>query len=252
MPALFWLAPCLRRYSVTVTDLRSPRPSRLASLLGLLPATILTVACGTGPAQGQSQSSDLTSRLISDATQTAESVVATVSERLGVTLPTPAPLSNTVAPAPVESAPAPPRARRRPAPALPSAPEAVAAAPVAVVEEVLAPPVEPAPQPVATPVVAKPEDTTVYTSANVDVAPPRSPSPSKLRPWRADTALPGPSVEVTVARDGSVEKVRMLAAQQLSDMMILSHVKSWQFEPAQRDGETVRYRILLADPLVAP
>jgi outer membrane biosynthesis protein TonB len=223
-------------------------------MLALLSATILTAACGTGPAQGQSQSSDLTSRLISDATQTAESVVATVSERLGVKLPTPAPLSDTVVPAPVEKTPAAAPARRRPARALPSpVTEAVIVPPVAPVQEVQAPPAEPQPEPVPTPVITRLEDTTVvYTSANAEVAPPRSPSPTPLRPWRADSSLPGPSVEVTVASDGSVEKVRMFAVGRLSDMMILSHIKSWRFEPAQRDGEAVRYRILLADPLVAP
>jgi hypothetical protein len=180
-------------------------------------------------------------------------VVATVSERLGVTLPTPAPLSDTVVPAPVEKAPAARSARPRTARALLGpATDVVAAPPVAPVEEVHAPPTEPEPEAVPAPVIARLEDATVYTSANADVAPPRSPSPSPLRPWRADSAEPGPSVEVTVASDGSVEKVRMLAAGRLSDMMILSHIKSWRFEPAQRDGEAVRYRILLADPVVAP
>jgi outer membrane biosynthesis protein TonB len=76
--------------------------------------------------------------------------------------------------------------------------------------------------------------------------------PSLIRPWRVNQAEPGPSVEVTVARDGTVERVRMLSATRLADMMLLSHVKAWRFQPAVRAGEAVRYRVRLDDPVVAP
>jgi hypothetical protein len=44
----------------------------------------------------------------------------------------------------------------------------------------------------------------------------------------------------------------MLSATRLADMMLLSHVKSWRFEPAMREGTPVRYRVMLNDPVVAP
>ena len=115
------------------------------------------------------------------------------------------------------------------------------------------PKANPAPVPVdeavEEPEVAEPLDYTVYSSADGDVVPPTPPVASGIRPWRLKA---GPAVEVTVASDGSVEKVRVLGATRMSDAMVLSHVKAWKFAPALRAGDPVRYRMLLDDPVVAP
>jgi hypothetical protein len=55
----------------------------------------------------------------------------------------------------------------------------------------------------------------------------------------------------TVAHDGTAEKVRMLSARRFSDAAILSQIKTWRFTPTLRDGEPVRYRVLLHDPAEA-
>jgi len=99
------------------------------------------------------------------------------------------------------------------------------------------------------PEVAEPVDYTVYSSADTDVVPPTPPVASGIRPWRIKE---GPAVEVTVASDGTVEKVRVLGATRMSDAGVLSHVKAWQFAPALRAGNPVRYRMLLEDPVMAP
>jgi len=54
------------------------------------------------------------------------------------------------------------------------------------------------------------------------------------------------SVEVIVNARGAVERVRMLGTpQRIPDIMLLSRVKEWLFDPATRDGAAVRYRMIL-------
>jgi outer membrane biosynthesis protein TonB len=218
---------------------------RLLGAGNLLAASLLT-ACGNVQSKEPSQSPDLATRLLSDAANTAESVVSAVNERLGV--PATAPVPPTPAPA-VEEPPV-----RRPRPA----PVAKAPAPVAAVTPVVPAVVrtsapDPAPAPieeaVEEPEVAEPLDYTVYSSADADVVPPTPPVASDIRPWRIKA---GPAVEVTVASDGTVEKVRVLGTTRMSDAMVLSHVKAWKFAPALRAGDPVRYRLLLDDPVIAP
>jgi hypothetical protein len=102
------------------------------------------------------------------------------------------------------------------------------------------------------PVPVRAEDPVLYSNANPDVEPPKAPVPSTLKPWRPDASTRGPAVDVTVASDGSVEKVRLVSGARLADMMLLSHIKAWRFEPAVRDGAPVRYQLRLEDPVVAP
>jgi outer membrane biosynthesis protein TonB len=211
---------------------------------------LVAAGCVSGGSQGQSDPG----KLLSDAAQRAGTMADAVSERLGAAWPTPAPLSDvaTVAAPPVEE-PRPARRAVRTARPAPLASSEVAPAPVV---EAAAPepaaPIDLVEAVVPVPVKAREDDNTVYTPADSDVSPPRSPVPSLIRPWRANQAEPGPSVEVTVARDGTVERVRMLSATRLADMMLLSHVKAWRFQPAVRAGEAVRYRVRLDDPVVAP
>jgi len=213
---------------------------------GTLLVASLVTGCGNVQTKERSQSPDLATRLLSDAANTADSVVAAVSESLGAPVTEPAP--TTPAPAVEE----PPVRRPRPAPAAKaSAPAAAVAAVVASVVET--PKAKPAPvlvdEVVEEPEVAEPLDYTVYSSADADVVPPTPPVASGIRPWRLKA---GPAVEVTVASDGTVEKVRVLGSTRMSDAMVLSHVKAWKFVPALRAGDPVRYRMLLDDPVVAP
>jgi hypothetical protein len=184
-----------------------------------------------------------------------------VSEQFGVTLG-PAEPEKTEKDKVEETTPPPrPRARR---PAAAVAPPAEVTPPAEAVD-VAAPPVEVAATPdapvetaVAEPVtISEPEvtrllDSTLYSAADTDVVPPIPPIGSPLRPWRVGNSGRGLVMEVTVAHDGSVEKVQMLSAARLSDAQLLSHIKSWRFAPAVRDGEPVRYRLLLHDPILAP
>jgi outer membrane biosynthesis protein TonB len=66
-----------------------------------------------------------------------------------------------------------------------------------------------------------------------------------MNPARAAVASDAAAIEVLVAKDGTVERVQLLGATHLPDMMVLSSVKTWLFEPATRYGEPVRYRLRL-------
>jgi hypothetical protein len=58
-------------------------------------------------------------------------------------------------------------------------------------------------------------------------------------------------LELTIATDGMVERVRMLTApRNIHEFMLLSAAKAWRFEPARIGGRAVRYRhtMLLALP----
>jgi hypothetical protein len=54
-------------------------------------------------------------------------------------------------------------------------------------------------------------------------------------------------LELTIAADGLVERVRMLTApRNIHEFMLLSAAKAWRFEPARLDGRPVRFRQMLA------
>jgi TonB family protein len=55
------------------------------------------------------------------------------------------------------------------------------------------------------------------------------------------------TIELIVAEDGTVERVQLLSTpKRMADMMLLSGAKNWQFEPAVKDGQPVRYRLELS------
>jgi outer membrane biosynthesis protein TonB len=55
------------------------------------------------------------------------------------------------------------------------------------------------------------------------------------------------SMELVIAPDGSVERVRLISApRRMADMMLLSGAKLWRFSPAVKDGKPVRYRTTLS------
>jgi hypothetical protein len=97
-------------------------------------------------------------------------------------------------------------------------------------------------------VVAPREDepTTIYSSADADVQPPVMMFPS-LPPTvfvarNADVTVIN-RMELVIALDGSVERVRLVnGPTRMPDMMLLSGAKLWKFTPAVKDGVPVRYR----------
>ena len=55
------------------------------------------------------------------------------------------------------------------------------------------------------------------------------------------------TMELIVSETGTVERVRLLSTpKRMADMMLLSGVKNWEFEPAMKDGQPVRYRLELS------
>ena len=87
---------------------------------------------------------------------------------------------------------------------------------------------------------------TIYSPTDVDVQPPVMLYPSLPPP--VFFAKPGEAVasnrmELVIAADGSVERVRLVnGPARMPDMMLLSGAKVWRFSPAMKNGEAVRYR----------
>jgi hypothetical protein len=86
----------------------------------------------------------------------------------------------------------------------------------------------------------------VYSQADSQVTVPVSVYP------KLPNEPPGPRVnrtllELTIAADGLVERVRMLTApRNIHEFMLVSAAKAWRFEPARLDGRPVRFRQTLA------
>jgi hypothetical protein len=86
---------------------------------------------------------------------------------------------------------------------------------------------------------------TVYSSADVDVEPPKLLSEGPGQPANVVSERTR-ILEVLVKPDGTVEQVRLRSTEpRLLDPMLLSRAKMWQFDPAQRDGRPVPYRLVL-------
>jgi len=89
----------------------------------------------------------------------------------------------------------------------------------------------------------------IYSGDDRDVQPPLMLSPQLPPPLM----IGGPSdgrvnrMELVVAADGSVERVRLIGApRRMADMMLLSGAKLWKFTPAIKDGVPVRYRTMVS------
>ncbi len=126
-----------------------------------------------------------------------------------------------------------------------SAASSIVATPPAIEEAVAVP----APRETA-PVAARAVASTgiIYSREDADVVPPsllapRLPQPLVTVEDREPTLN---QMEVVVAPDGTVERVRLLEGpRRMPDMMLLSGAKTWRFEPAYKDGVPVRYRTIL-------
>lgn len=112
---------------------------------------------------------------------------------------------------------------------------------------------ETTPQLLPVPVADNPNAVTIEPaslSANASdstIVPPRLLEPIRLPAWVDPmNKTPLSSIELEIAIDGTVSRVRMLSpAMRLTDMMILSAAKTWVFEPASLEGRPVPYRLTL-------
>ena len=101
---------------------------------------------------------------------------------------------------------------------------------------------EPAAEPIAVELPPAADPSIVYSQTDQTVEPPRllsRPLPRRLPSGTSDAA----TVEVVISPDGGVERVRLTSQpRRLVDVMELSAAKAWQFDPALKDGQPVRYR----------
>ena len=87
-------------------------------------------------------------------------------------------------------------------------------------------------------------DVTVYSAESVGVSPPVGVNlqlPRQLPPEFDRNQLG--KMELLIALDGNVESAKLVKApRNVHDSMLLSAAKAWQFRPAMKDGNPVRYR----------
>ena len=90
------------------------------------------------------------------------------------------------------------------------------------------------------------EASVVYSEQDRDVRPPQIIEADLPRPAVASWATIKNAMELVVAGDGTVERVKWLGSpQRMPDVMLLSRAKVWKFAPASKDGHPVRYRLVL-------
>ena len=89
-------------------------------------------------------------------------------------------------------------------------------------------------------------DLRIYSESDAGVQPPKLLS-AEIPEWLiAGFPTKTNAVELIVGQRGDVERVRMLGPpQRIPDIMLLSRVKEWLFDPAVKDGTAVRYRMVL-------
>jgi hypothetical protein len=88
----------------------------------------------------------------------------------------------------------------------------------------------------------------IYSTDDADVQPPVMLSPQLPPLFIVGSPSEGlvNRMELVVAPDGSVERVRLVSTpRRMADMMLLSGAKLWKFTPAVKDGVPVRYRALV-------
>jgi hypothetical protein len=80
-----------------------------------------------------------------------------------------------------------------------------------------------------------------------EIVPARLLEPVRLPGWAAPAAGTMTEViELDISPSGAVERVRLISpAMRMTDMMILSAAKTWIFQPASQDGQSVPYRMTL-------
>jgi hypothetical protein len=83
----------------------------------------------------------------------------------------------------------------------------------------------------------------IYSQADPQVTVPVSVYPKLPNEAPGTPAAARTILELTIAADGLVERVKMLTApRNIHEFMLLSAAKAWRFEPARLDGRPVRFR----------
>lgn len=87
----------------------------------------------------------------------------------------------------------------------------------------------------------------VYSRADSDVRPPELRHPQLPPPPLSGGPNDVNTIELIVSETGAVERVRLLTApRRMADMMLLSGAKAWVFDPAAKDGQPVKYRLVFS------
>ena len=108
-----------------------------------------------------------------------------------------------------------------------------------------APPLSPTPNPQAT-IENDASSNVVYSDRDKDVRPPQMLDAELPRPTVPGWSTATNTMELIIAENGSVERVKLLTApQRMPDVMLLSRAKLWKFAPAVKDGHPVRYRLVM-------
>ncbi|HEX5108841.1 MAG TPA: hypothetical protein VFV95_10360 [Vicinamibacterales bacterium] len=89
-------------------------------------------------------------------------------------------------------------------------------------------------------------ESVIYTSESVDVVAPVLIDPVRLpAAVRAANGNTGAVMEIIVTETGTVERARFLTPpERMTDVMLLSAVKTWVFRPGMKDGRPVSYRVV--------
>jgi hypothetical protein len=86
----------------------------------------------------------------------------------------------------------------------------------------------------------------IYSRTESDVTPPLNIYPKFPTQSPSDVSS-RTMLELTIAKDGSVEHVKMLTVpRNIHEFMLLSAAKAWRFEPARLEGRAVRFRHTIA------
>lgn len=94
---------------------------------------------------------------------------------------------------------------------------------------------------------ATPTPTTIYSASDTTVQPAVLTRQQLLPPAFGGGVGRPIRMELIISPAGTVERARFLEApQRMADMMLLSSAKTWQFTPAMKDGQPVRYRTVLS------
>jgi hypothetical protein len=87
----------------------------------------------------------------------------------------------------------------------------------------------------------------IYSVADLDVTPPAFMHPQLPAQFLSGLRPDMNTIELIVSEGGIVERVRLVSTpRRMPDMMLLSGAKNWTFEPALKDGQSVRYRLELS------
>jgi hypothetical protein len=99
----------------------------------------------------------------------------------------------------------------------------------------------------ATSVAAYQNSDSIYSARDADVRPPQMLEADLPRPAVASWPTITNTGELLVNESGSVDRVKWLTnRERMPDIMLLSRAKMWKFSPATRDGQPVRYRLVLS------